>query len=174
MELKINNGRRKTFAIEYVEVTAENLAAVAEWSGGVVKEHEGTSYVDIVDKNAINSRQTKAFDGDYVVHHLELKTFKSFSKKAFSKAFEGLDDANSNITHHEVPRDATSGEFVTKAYADANPDTTVVEEIDIAHVQVTQKGTGHTATVPADEVAPDGVDPKSLGQSDLPHDADPS
>lgn len=81
--------QRKIFTVEYVEVTAENLSEVAEWSGGTLQGEAPELYVKLQDKNAINGHQTKAFPGDLV---LKSPTgFKKFSKKAFDKAFEDID-----------------------------------------------------------------------------------
>ena len=178
MELNIDKGRRKSFDIECVEVTDENLAAVATWCKGKVLEHEGTKYVDVSasDKNAMNSRQTKGFAGDFIVRHVELNTFKSFSQKAFDKAYE--------ITEtRKVHKSSVDGKFVSDEVAAADPEHVVAQT-----VTYTQKGTGHQATIPANELtetekeadknAALGVDPKLLGDPldpfQLPRDADPS
>lgn len=151
MTLNIQNARRKTFDVTYVEVTADNMEEVASWSGGKLKTEEKPPYIQLSDKNALNSRQNKAFVGDLVVYHDELNSYKSFGQKAFERSFE---EGVTVVTHHSVARDAGSGEFVSPAYAAENPDTTVNEDVTIKHQGV-------------------AFDPDKT-QLDLPHDADPS
>lgn len=119
--MDIKKAHRKSFDVEYVEVTEETIDEVAAWCGGVVGEQDGVKFIRIVDKNAINTRQTKAFVGDLVVHHLELKGFKSFGKKAFYKSFDDV------LGISEIHRSAETGQFVTEEFAEENPDITVKE-----------------------------------------------
>ena len=165
MELNIDKGRRKSFDIECVEVTDENLAAVATWCKGKVLEHVGTKYVDVSasDKNAMNSRQTKGFAGDFIVRHVELNTFKSFSQKAFDKAYE--------ITEtRKVNKSSVDGKFVSDEIAEADPEHVVAQTVPVNELTETEKE--------ADKNAALGVDPKLLGDPldpfQLPRDADPS
>lgn len=144
--MDIQHGRRKSFDIEYVVVTEENIEDVAKWCKGVVgaekpkdpkdPNEKPIRFIRTVDKNAMNTRQTKAFVNDLIVKHLELNSFKSFSQKSFDKSYEGV-----TIAH--VDRDATTGEFVSEAFAKENPSTTVHETV-------------------------------TLTNAELPHDADPS
>lgn len=88
--MDIKQGRRKSFDIEFIEVTSDNLDEVAAWCNGTANgtDEDRSTFIKLHDKNAINTRQTKAFVGDIVVHSKELGSFKSFGKKAFNKAFE--------------------------------------------------------------------------------------
>lgn len=124
MELNIKFGRRKSFDIEHVEATDENLSLIAQWSRGSLKEHEGTKYVQLIDKNAMNARQARVFVGDIVVRHTELNTFKSFGKKAFAKSYE-------DVVIRHIARDASSGEIITQQEASENPKGTTVETVEI-------------------------------------------
>ncbi len=148
-ELNIKDGRRKAFAIKYVEVTEENFRAVADWCGGVAGGEGKDRFVRVIDKNAMNQRQTKAFLGDFMLWSEETRSYKAFSRKSFNKAFERLE-------HVEHDRSSVTGKYVSEAEAEAHPETTV-HETDEAVI-----------------VTPDGVDPKSLGMTELPRDADPS
>jgi hypothetical protein len=124
--MDIKKAHRKSFDVEYVEVTEETIDEVAAWCGGVVGVQDDVRYIRIVDKNAINTRQTKAFVGDLVVHHLELKGFKSFGKKTFYKSFDDTDVLASHLLT-EMFRSAETGQFVTEEFAEENPATTVKE-----------------------------------------------
>lgn len=161
--MDIKKGRRKSFDIEYVIVTEDNIGEVAEWSGGIKSGEGKDAFVRLVDKGAINAVQTKAFIGDVVVHHMELNTYKKFGRKAFNKSYEEVSDLprtklltdseleadkNAIDAEQEIRQSAVTGRFVSEKYAKEHPFTTF-----------TQKGTGHKATVSNDE---------------LPKDADPS
>lgn len=156
--MDIQHGRRKPFDIEYVVVTPENINEVAEWCNGVV----GGDYIQIKDKNAINTRQTKAFVGDVVVHHLELQTFKSFGVKSFNKSYEAL-------ASHKIARDSGTGEYITLEAAEADPEGTVIETNTVIE-NATDERT--PAEKKADEV--EGVAYMHPSNTELPRDADPS
>ncbi len=178
MEKKL--GRRKSFDVEYVEVTIDNIEEVAQWSKGTVEEHEGTRYIKLADKNAMNSRQNRAFDGDFVVRHLELNTFKSFGAKAFAKTYD---------TVVKVNKDSVTGQFVSDETAIADPEHTVAQTVAVPLFDADQSVIGEAEdlaekagisvaeaeadlAIKASKVAPDGVDPKSLGLTDTEIEAD--
>lgn len=123
--MDIKNGRRKTFDIEYVTVTEENIDEVATWCGGTISGEGKDRFIKISDKGAINQMQTKAFLGDVVVRHMELNTFKKFGQKAFGKSYEEIE-----VVEHS--RDAISGEYVSDEEAAANPETTVTETTEVS------------------------------------------
>lgn len=135
--LEIKDGHRKPFDIKYVQVTEENISDVKEWCGGVVGGEGSDVFVKVIDKNAINQRQTKAFIGDYMVWSEESKSYKAFGKKSFHKAFatvafgdvyhkiNGLEGSVDDVAEHY--RDAGSGRYVSQEFADENPATTVKE-----------------------------------------------
>lgn len=118
-------GRRKTFDIEYVIVDEDNIEEIAAWCGGTIGGEGKDRFIRIFDKNALNTRQTKAFFGDYVVHSKDTKTFKSFGRKAFNKTFVPLE---ATVTK-ELDRSAETGKFVSHETAAANPETTVHETV---------------------------------------------
>lgn len=89
--MDIKKARRKSFEVEYVEVTKDNLDEVASWCGGEVDRSDSENpFVRIKDKNAMNARQTKGFAGDLILK--SNTSFKSFSKKAFKRSFETTED----------------------------------------------------------------------------------
>lgn len=159
MELITKHGRRKSFPIEFVEVTEDNIDQVATWSGGVVGGEGKHRFIKLLDKAAINSQQTKAFINDVVVFSKETRTYKKFTRKAFNKAFE---EVHSQVVH----KDAGDGKFVSEDTAAANPGTTIQQSVDIP-VDVREE----VIATAQDK----GIDPKLLGLNpDLPRDADPS
>lgn len=134
--MDIKKARRKSFDVEYVEVTEENIEEVAEWCQGTLHQFGGHPYIRLTDKNVRNPRQAKAFGGDLVVFHPDISSYKSFSKAAFSKAFDELVDENfkermDREQEEQLSRDAGTGKFVTEEYAAENPDTTVVETVEL-------------------------------------------
>lgn len=123
--------RKKSFDVEYVQVTEENIKEVAEWSGGrLIDKDTKDAFVQLLDRSAINQRQTKAYIGDFVVHHSRAKTYRSFPKKTFWKQFETLDTEGAAHAEHHA-RDAGTGKYVSDEYAEEHPDTTVVEDDDV-------------------------------------------
>lgn len=122
--MDIKHGRRKSFDIEYVIVTEENINEVATWCNGTVGGEGKDRFVKILDKGAINQMQTKAFLGDVVVRHVELNTFKKFGQKAFSKSYDQVEIV-------ELSRSSVSGLFVSEEDAKAHPETTVTEHAEI-------------------------------------------
>lgn len=82
---------RKSFDVEAIRVTNDNMRAVAEWCAGEVKAiggHDGRygPYIKVDVFRPINERQTQAFVGDWV---LRMGTsFKVYTDSAFKKDFE--------------------------------------------------------------------------------------
>lgn len=124
--MDIHRASRKSFDVEFVEVTEENISEVADWCGGRVIGEGRERHVRISDKNAIHTRQTKAFVGDKVVLHTEKKTFKAFGRRAFDNTFAVKGETPED---REVDRSAVTGQFVSHDVAEANPDTTVHESV---------------------------------------------
>lgn len=80
--------QRKTFIVNAVQVTEENMAEIAVWTSGniVQKDDAPGPYVDIDTHQPINERQTQAYIDDWVLE--TGGTFKIFTPKAFKKNFE--------------------------------------------------------------------------------------
>jgi hypothetical protein len=151
--------RKKSFDVDYVEVTEANIEDVAVWCGGRVLGSDKDRYIKILDKGALNERQTKAYLGDYVVHHPRASTYRSFPKKNFWKTFEETG------TPMEHARDAGSGQYVSDEYAEEHPDTTVVEKDQTQPPEVVEASDAATdELIDADQ---DGV----VESDELPRDA---
>lgn len=84
--------QRKSFAVEAVQVTPENMKDVAEWCAGKVmsdgeKEgHLSREHIKVRVAYPINDRQTQAYLGDWVLK--SGKSFKVYTNAAFEKSFE--------------------------------------------------------------------------------------
>ena len=89
--LKIQEFSRKTFTVEAVEVTEENLKEVAQWCGGRVKMNGGDPYVHVPVRKPANPNKPanpfKAFVGYKVLKSGE-KSFRVYSPTGFEAAFE--------------------------------------------------------------------------------------
>lgn len=100
MPLQIADYVRKPFAVQAVEVTAENIHEVAKWCGGKVKESNLTKtggreghqeYIKVPVNKPLNDRQTRAYYGDWVLLPKEgqgVDGFKVYTPKAFAGSFE--------------------------------------------------------------------------------------
>jgi hypothetical protein len=93
--LKTEKFVRKPFPIDAVQVTEENMEAVAKWCGGeVLTEARGNrtvKYIQVPVARAINERQKKAHVGDWVLSsetRNRNRSFKCYTPKAFDDCFE--------------------------------------------------------------------------------------
>jgi len=83
---------RKPFPIDAVRVTAENMTEVAKWCDGEVKyeptsKDDGAWFISVKVVNPINSRQTQAFIGDWVLYS---KGWKVYFDGAFRNNFDPM------------------------------------------------------------------------------------
>lgn len=136
---------RLPFYVDAVQVTSANMDAVAKWCQGDVRSSakgdpdlqtamdpktEKTTvpekYIKVRVVRPANDRQSMAFVGDWILY--AGTGYKVYTDRAFQKSFEPL--VNPGVAELEplhVARDARSGEFVSRSYAEENPETTVVE-----------------------------------------------
>lgn len=142
-ELHPEKFARRPFFVDAIQVTAENLDAVAAWCMGETRTTEQTAeekYVKVRVHRPLTERQTKAFVGDWVLY--AGTGFKVYTPKAFEKSFEPLGEHAVKLSKAEADaagfsppiehsgksyRDATTGKYVSEQYAAENPDTTVSE-----------------------------------------------
>ena len=80
---------RKTFYVDAVQVTAENMPDAAQWCDGEINfDEEGnpaTSFIKVRVKRPVNAKQTQAYIGDWI-----LKSdagFKVYTSRAFANSF---------------------------------------------------------------------------------------
>lgn len=82
---------RKSFPVEAIQVTPENLKQIAKWCGGQVRHdgdkegHLSRDYIKVRVAYPINDRQTQAFLGDWVLK--SGKSFKVYTNAAFENSF---------------------------------------------------------------------------------------
>lgn len=90
---------RKSFPIQAVRVTEENMVEVAAWCGGAIKsETQGkrtVTYVEVPVHRPMSERQKKAFVGDWV--SFIGRSFKSYTQRAFDECFES--PSEDQLTH---------------------------------------------------------------------------
>lgn len=89
---------RKTFTVEAIQVTDQNMRALADWCGGRVTIYfpdqsegyrSGQTCVEVVVGN-VNGRvqKARAYHGDWVTCLVGTKNFKVYKNKSFREAFE--------------------------------------------------------------------------------------
>lgn len=89
---------RKPFFVEAVEVTAENIAEVAQWCHGSLRQSAGPGgrrpqkYIKVNVKRPLTPRQTMAYVGDWVVTASDqtIRGFKVYTPRAFEQSFDAV------------------------------------------------------------------------------------
>lgn len=119
---------RKPFTVDAVQVTSDNIEAVAKWCGGDIRkgkpDHDieeglvGERFIKVRVYRPMGDRQSMAFAGDWVLY--AGRGYKVYTNLAFEKTFEEVVDT---VVH----RDAGSGRYVSEEAAIASPGTTVKE-----------------------------------------------
>lgn len=90
--VKTQKFNRKSFPVEAVQVTPENIEEVAKWCAAEIHEdgekegHLSRKYIKVRVAYPINERQTQAYLGDWVLK--SGKSFKVYTNAAFEKSFE--------------------------------------------------------------------------------------
>lgn len=95
--LEIRQFARRSFEVDAVLVTEDNIALVAEWCGGEVRScaalpdsgKDVDHYIKVRVYHPLNERQTKAFVGDWVLY--AGKGYKVYTQKSFEASFEAVD-----------------------------------------------------------------------------------
>jgi hypothetical protein len=89
---------RKPLFVEAVQVSAENFVEVCEWCQGEVRTSNGdepvsdpginpsATYIRVRVHNPKNTRQTKAFVGDWILY--TERGYKVYTQKAFKASFD--------------------------------------------------------------------------------------
>ena len=95
MSVAVEVWQRKPFFVEAVQVTEENIEAIAEWCNGrltpIKKEGDGNNvrFIKVNVKNPMTARQTKAFVNDWVLRSGD--SFKVYKHESFLKVFDKTD-----------------------------------------------------------------------------------
>lgn len=93
--------RRKTFTVQAIQVTADNMAGLAKWCGGTMLVYwpdisrqsgdyrAGQNCVEVV-IGQVNGRVQKkrAYPGDWITKLHDTENFKVYQNKTFLEAFE--------------------------------------------------------------------------------------
>ena len=143
MTVKLSKFVRKPFYVDGVQVTSANIDSVAGWCMGEVrtsgkgdpdietiqdpttpKTRVPEKYIKVNVQRPLNDRQTMAFVGDWILY--AGTGFKVYTPVAFQKSFEAVPIVH-EVPLPDVDRDAGTGQFVTEAYAENHPATTVHE-----------------------------------------------
>ena len=91
-DIKTEQYQRKSFEVDAIQVTEENLEEVAKWCQGDVRTEksrrgdEEKRYVKVRVHVPLNPRQTKAFVGDWVLY--AGAGYKVYTDNAFQNSFE--------------------------------------------------------------------------------------
>lgn len=104
MTLKIEPYTRKSFEIQAVQVTEENLEEVAKWCKGEIvtpADAKKNRYIKAPVRRPLHLRQTQAFVGDWVL--LFNTNFKVYTDLAFRENFY---PARKNEVGTDTPREA--------------------------------------------------------------------
>lgn len=90
--------QRKSFLVDAVQVTEENMEEVAKWCRGTIRttdskiaeglHKEPERYIEVNVLNPYNDRQKQAFPGDWVL--FSKNNFKVYLDKGFHKVFEAV------------------------------------------------------------------------------------
>lgn len=85
--MKTQKFNRKTFQVDAVRVTKENMSAVAKWCQGEIQtENDGKKFIKVRVLRPLNEGQTKAFVGDWVLY--AGTGYKVYTNKSFWTCFE--------------------------------------------------------------------------------------
>ena len=97
MSLVLRKFYRKSFPVEAVQVTAENMEEVCEWAKGTIAFDETdakTRHIKIDVHQPLDDRQTRAYVTDWVLY--AGRGFKIYRDGAFNKSFDE-EGSSSNV-----------------------------------------------------------------------------
>lgn len=83
---------RRPFYVDAIQVTAENMADVAEWCSGTVipQTAERGAHIHVRVFRPMNENQSRAFIGDWLLY--AGSGYKVYTTKAFGESFEEIDE----------------------------------------------------------------------------------
>lgn len=83
---------RIPFYVDGIQVTEENMEALAEFSRGDIRtDKDGRKYIKVPVQKPLGDRQTMAYAGDHLLY--SATGFKIFTDFAFNKNFEEVKDS---------------------------------------------------------------------------------
>lgn len=98
---------RKSFPVDAIQVTPENMEAVAKWCAGTIMKngdkegHLSRDYIQVRVAYPLNPRQTEAYLGDWVLK--SGKSFKVYTNSAFEKSFQAQDKQETSRPPKKAP-----------------------------------------------------------------------
>jgi len=117
MTIQTRKFARKPYYVDEIQVTEENMEAVAEWCGGDIRRLHGKKYINVQVERPLNKRQTRAFVGDHI---LFAGGYKVYPDRAFEKSFEPVD---SNPASDLPISDQQAAYAMTRMSLPFDPDT---------------------------------------------------
>ena len=88
--LTVEKLSRKSFPVDGVRITSDNIEEVANWCDGEIRteEYRGNEqkFIKVRVHNALTERQTKGYIGDWVLY--AGKGYKVYTDKALRKSFD--------------------------------------------------------------------------------------
>jgi hypothetical protein len=112
MTFKVEKYVRKSFPVDCVQVTAENMSAVARWCNGDIRTTtprnpaEAKNYIYLDVPKARDDRHQRAYIGDWVLRMHN--GFKFYNDRAFKEAFE-LPEVREVPSTENIVRQTNSG-----------------------------------------------------------------
>jgi hypothetical protein len=93
---------RKSFDVEAIRVTEENMKEIAEWCKGTVETPHALSvesdpFINVRVRYPLTPRQTQAFVGEWVLY--SGTGFKVYTDSAVKKHFVGSESGNVTVTN---------------------------------------------------------------------------
>lgn len=87
MPIETKRARRRDIFVDYVQVTSENMAELAQWcSGKIRRTGNGAKYIFVHVLYPKEPKQSRAFVGDYLLY--SPTGFKVYTERGFTKVFE--------------------------------------------------------------------------------------
>lgn len=101
MAVQTRKYKRRSFPVEAVLVTDENMKELARWSKGQIKRTKGTDekpsapYIKLKVHRPQNERQTRAFAGDHIV--VTANGYRVYPPASFEKTFYSVEGEDSGV-----------------------------------------------------------------------------
>lgn len=135
---------RKSFDVQAVRITEDNIREVALWSGGVVRRHVNNPgealrgvnkrYIQLEVNHYNKLREEKAYIGDWI-----LKTdegFRHYRDKSFRLAFQPKDPKKRFDEVRALVHDAMCKQDVATYYGESNKTAGIADEIALQIIQL--------------------------------------
>lgn len=168
--LEIKKFARNPFYVDAVRITEENMADVSLWCKGVIRsEGDPTggrrSFIKVKVVRAINTEQTKAYIGDWVLY--AGSGFKKYTDHAFNKSYTLVEDPSVDTLGY-APADAgtyTTLEEQQKFAAEQENKVASFDELQNASIQEeVDLATEHLSPDEAQQELPFETNPDEVSQ----------